>query len=210
MRLYGPKGRRSCWRRRCSWGWSGAIRSPSGGGKAGDGSGESERRNGRGTTSRLRDRTRWLVGGYAVREHERRGKFDVDKARRRIPKPAVGQASARASRRAAGRSESRTGRHCGANRPGARGFHGDTRPVPPFIDAAQGRLIDSRGDLWEERRSGPRRRAFDGARGGADRARGKARRLVLSHVSARYSISAEELVKEAREVFGRRRSQRMG
>src|SRR5207253_9327551 len=29
----------------------------------------------------------------------------------------------------------------------------------------------------------------------------KARRLVLSHVSARYSISAEELVKEAREVF---------
>jgi len=29
----------------------------------------------------------------------------------------------------------------------------------------------------------------------------KARRLVLSHVSARYSISAEELIKEAREVF---------
>src|SRR5438270_909658 len=29
----------------------------------------------------------------------------------------------------------------------------------------------------------------------------KARRLVLSHVSARYSISADELVKEAREVF---------
>ena len=29
----------------------------------------------------------------------------------------------------------------------------------------------------------------------------KAKRLVLSHVSARYSISADELVKEAREVF---------
>ena len=29
----------------------------------------------------------------------------------------------------------------------------------------------------------------------------KARRLVLSHVSARYSISAEELVKEAKPVF---------
>jgi len=29
----------------------------------------------------------------------------------------------------------------------------------------------------------------------------KAKRLVLSHVSARYSISADELVREAREVF---------
>jgi len=29
----------------------------------------------------------------------------------------------------------------------------------------------------------------------------RVKRLVLNHVSARYSISAEELVKEAREVF---------
>ena len=29
----------------------------------------------------------------------------------------------------------------------------------------------------------------------------KAKKLVLSHVSARYSLNADELVKEAREVF---------
>src|SRR2546421_236188 len=71
--------------------------------------------------------------GYALREHERRGRFDVEKAR------------------AGGLPE---------------------------------------GPLWGEL-----------SKGAQIALAARAKRLVLSHVSARYSISAEELVNEARAVF---------
>ena len=104
--------------------------------------------------------------GYALREHERRGRFDVEKAR-------------------------------------AAGIPGDTRPCAAVVDAAQGAdLLIHEATFGEEEKDRAKETGHSTAREAAQVAlAAKARRLVLSHVSARYSISAEELVNEAREVF---------
>ena len=144
--------------------------------------------------------------GYALREHERRGRFDVDKARAAgIPEgPLWGKLSkGETVQLPDGRTVGPEG-IVGANRPGRLVvFTGDTRPCAAVVDAAQGAdLLIHEATFGEEEKDRAKETGHSTAREAAQVAlTAKARRLVLSHVSARYSISAEELVKEARDVF---------
>jgi ribonuclease Z len=144
--------------------------------------------------------------GYALREHERRGRFDVDKARAAgIPEGPLwgkltrGETVGLPDGRTVGPEE-----FVGPKRPGRLVvFTGDTRACASVVDAAQGAdLLIHEATFGEEEKERAKETGHSTAREAAQVAlAAKARRLVLSHVSARYSISADELVKEAREVF---------
>jgi len=144
--------------------------------------------------------------GYALREHERPGRFDPDKARAAgVPE---GQLWGKLQRGETvglpdGRSVTADG-IVGPKRPGrVIVFTGDTRPCAAVVDAAQGAdLLIHEATFGEEEKERAKETGHSTAREAAQVAlAAKVRRLVLSHVSARYSISADELVKEAREVF---------
>ena len=144
--------------------------------------------------------------GYTLREHERRGRFDVEKAQAAgIPEgPLWGKLSkGETVGLADGRTVSPEG-IVGPPRPGRLVvFTGDTRPCAAVVDAAQGAdLLIHEATFGEEEKERAKETGHSTAREPAQVAlAAKAHRLVLSHVSARYSISADELVKEAREVF---------
>lgn len=144
--------------------------------------------------------------GYVLKEHVRRGRFDVEQAKAAgIPEgPLWGKLSKGET------IELPDGRRfpadglVGPARPGRLvAFTGDTRPCDAVVDAAQGAdLLIHEATFGEEERERARDTGHSTAKEAAQIARAaKAKRLVLSHVSARYSISAEELVKEARDVF---------
>jgi ribonuclease Z len=145
--------------------------------------------------------------GYALKEHERRGRFDPHKARAAgIPEgPLWGKlANGEAVELPDGRKLTADG-FVGPKRPGRLVvLTGDTRPCASVVDAAQGAdLLIHEATFGEEEKDRAKETGHSTAREAAQVAlAAKARKLVLSHVSARYSISAEELVKEAREVFG--------
>jgi ribonuclease Z len=144
--------------------------------------------------------------GYVLKEHVRRGRFDVDKAKAAgIPEgPLWGKLSkGETIELADGRRLTPDG-FVGAARPGRLvAFTGDTRPCAATVDAAQGAdLLIHEATFGEEERDRARDTGHATAKEAAQVAlAARAKRLVLSHVSARYSISADELVREAREVF---------
>ena len=144
--------------------------------------------------------------GYVLKEHVRRGRFDVEKAKAvGIPEgPLWGKlAKGETVELADGRQLTADG-FVGAARSGRLVvFTGDTRPCAATVDAAQGAdLLIHEATFGEEERDRARDTGHSTAKEAAQVAlASKAKRLVLSHVSARYSISADELVKEAREVF---------
>jgi ribonuclease Z len=144
--------------------------------------------------------------GYAVQEHERRGRFDPDKARAAgIPEgPLWGQLTkGEAIDLPDGRRLTADG-FVGPKRHGRLVvITGDTRPCASVVDAAQGAdLLIHEATFGDEEKDRAKETGHSTAKEAAQVAlAAKAKRLVLSHVSARYSISAEELVKEAREVF---------
>ncbi|PYP61558.1 MAG: ribonuclease Z, partial [Gemmatimonadetes bacterium] len=80
---------------------------------------------------------------------------------------------------------------------------GDTRPCASVVDAAAGAdLLVHEATFGEEEKDRAKETGHSTAREAAQVAlAAKAKKLVLSHVSARYSLNADELVKEAREVF---------
>jgi len=144
--------------------------------------------------------------GYALREHERRGRFDVEKARAAgIPEgPLWGKLTKGEPITLPNGPTFQPSDFVGPKRPGRLVvFTGDTRPCAAVVDAAQGAdLLIHEATFGEEERDRAKETGHSTAKEAAQVAlAAKARRLVLSHVSARYSISAEELVKEAREVF---------
>jgi ribonuclease Z len=144
--------------------------------------------------------------GYALKEHERPGRFDPDKARAAgVPEGHLWGKLQRGETvdLADGRTVSADG-IVGPKRAGRLVvFTGDTRPCAAVVDAAQGAdLLIHEATFGEEEKERAKETGHSTAREAAQVAlAAKARRLVLSHVSARYSISAEELVKEARDVF---------
>jgi ribonuclease Z len=144
--------------------------------------------------------------GYALQEHERPGRFDPERARAEgVPEgPLWGKLQrGEAVTLEDGRTVSPEG-IVGPKRPGRLVvITGDTRPCAAVVDAAQGAdLLIHEATFGEEEKERAKETGHSTAREAAQVAlAAHARRLVLSHVSARYSMSAEELAKEAREVF---------
>jgi ribonuclease Z len=144
--------------------------------------------------------------GYALKEYERRGRFDAEKAKAAgIPEgPLWGKLSKGEPITLSNGPTFQPAEFVGPKRPGRLVvFTGDTRPCASVVDAAQGAdLLIHEATFGEEEKDRAKETGHSTAREAAQVAlAAKARRLVLSHVSARYSISAEELVKEARDVF---------
>lgn len=128
--------------------------------------------------------------GYALKEHVRPGRFDPDKARAAsVPEGPLwgklqrGEAVALAD----GRTVTPEG-IVGAARPGRLVvFTGDTRPCAAVVDAAQGAdLLIHEATFGEDEKERARETGHSTAREAAQVAlAANARRLVLSHVSAR-------------------------
>jgi len=145
--------------------------------------------------------------GYSLHEHDRRGRFDVDKARELgIPEgPLWGKLHKGEAITLDDGRQVTPDTLVGPARPGRLVvITGDTRPCASVVEAAQGAdLLVHEATFGEEEKERARETNHSTAREAAQVAlAAKARRLVLSHVSARYSMSADELAKEAREVFG--------
>lgn len=144
--------------------------------------------------------------GYILKEHTRRGRFDVEKARALgIPEgPLWGKLTKGEAVQLANGQTVLPSEIIGEARPGRLvGFTGDTRPCAATVDAAQGAdLLIHEATFGDEERDRARDTGHSTAKEAAQVAlAANAKRLVLSHVSARYSISADELAREAREVF---------
>jgi ribonuclease Z len=145
--------------------------------------------------------------GYALVENERYGKFDPDKARALgIPEgPLWGKLQRGESVVLADGRQLTADGVVGVRRPGRKVvLTGDTRPCASVVDAAQGAdLLVHEATFGEEDKARASETNHSTAREAAQVAlAATVRRLVLTHLSARYSISADELVQEAREVFG--------
>jgi len=144
--------------------------------------------------------------GYALREAERKGRFDPEAARAAgVPegpfwgKLQRGETVVLPDGRPVGPAGI-----VGAARPGRLVvISGDTRPCASVVDAAAGAdLLVHEATFGEEEKDRAKETQHSTAKEAAQVAlAARAKRLVLCHVSARYSISAEELVKEAREIF---------
>jgi ribonuclease Z len=80
---------------------------------------------------------------------------------------------------------------------------GDTRPCASVVDAAAGAdLLVHEATFGEEEKERAKETNHSTARDAAQVAlAAKARKLVMNHLSARYSITPEDLVKEAKEIF---------
>ena len=144
--------------------------------------------------------------GYAVKEHERHGRFDPEKARALgIPEGPLWGKLQRGE--TVGLEDGRTVTPegiVGEKRPGRLVvITGDTRPCAAVVDAAKGAdLLVHEATFGEEEKDRAKETGHSTAKEAAQVAfAAGVRKLVLNHVSARYSISADELAKEAREVF---------
>jgi ribonuclease Z len=144
--------------------------------------------------------------GYALVEEERRGRFNPDLARELgIPEGPLwgkihrGQAVTLDDGRIIEASVL-----VGPTRPGRRlVLTGDTRPCDSTVEAARGAdLLVHEATFADEEAARAAETGHSTAReAGTVAARAGARRLILTHFSARYSRDAADLEREAKEVF---------
>ncbi len=151
--------------------------------------------------------------GYGLREHERLGRFDPEKARALgVPEgPLWGQLhrgetvefevgeGSRTTKRSVGPEEL-----VGQPRPGRLVvYSGDTRPCETVVAAAQGAdlLIHEATFGQEEQERAKETDHATALEAGQVALAARAKRLVLTHVSARYSAVPEVLRDEAAQVF---------
>jgi len=144
--------------------------------------------------------------GFALREHERLGRFDPDKARELgIPEgPLWGRIHAGEAVELPNGMQVNPGELVGPSRPGRLVvFSGDTSGCENVVNAAEGAdLLVHEATFGEEEKD----RAKDTSHSTAVEAAqvalaARAKRLVLTHVSARYSANSKALLEEARSVF---------
>src|SRR5205807_5616279 len=145
--------------------------------------------------------------GYALKEHERPGRFDPDKARAAgVPEGHLwGKLQKGETVELADGRKVSAEWIVGPKRPGrVVVFTGDTRPCASVVDAAPGAdLLIHEATFGEEEKERAKDTNHSTALEAAQVAlAAKARRLVLVHLSARYSVAPEELLTEAKTVFG--------
>lgn len=144
--------------------------------------------------------------GYALREAERKGRFDPEAARAAgVPEGPLWGKLQRGEPvdLPDGKRLSADG-IVGPKRPGRLVvITGDTRPCASVIDAATGAdLLVHEATFGDEEKDRAKETQHSTAKEAAQVALAAGvKRLVLCHVSARYSISADELAKEAKEIF---------
>ncbi len=151
------------------------------------------------------DHTRHSVG-FVIAEHQRLGRFDPDKARELgIPEgPLWGQIHAGKPVTLDDGTEITPDRLEGEPRPGRKVvLTGDTKPCKSVVEASEEAdlLIHEAtfGDEEADRADETNHSTAAGA--GKVALAARVRRLVLSHVSARYSRDCEPLLEQARAVF---------
>lgn len=143
--------------------------------------------------------------GYALQEHPRLGRFDVDKARALgIPEgPLFGRLHRGEAVKVGGRivypeevvGDPRRGRLVV--------YTGDTRPAAETVDMARGAdLLIHEATFTEDEADRAHETFHSTARGAASIAReAEVERLILTHVSARHAQDPSPLIEEAREEF---------
>jgi ribonuclease Z len=144
--------------------------------------------------------------GYALAERDRLGRFDPDRARALgVPEgPLWGMLQRGQPVRLDDGSEVTSETIVGPPRPGRKlVYSGDTRPCAATVEAACGAdLLVHEATFTEEERDRARETAHATAREAAEVAKlAGVRRLVLTHLSARYSRDPTQLLEEARAVF---------
>lgn len=144
--------------------------------------------------------------GYALREKVRLGRFNPDRARELgIPEgPLWGQLHKGEPVTLPDGRVITNDDLVGTPRPGRLlVYSGDTRPHAPVIAAARGAdLLIHEATFGDDERARARETGHSTAREAAEVARqAGVRRLALTHISARYSREAPELLAEARSVF---------
>ena len=143
---------------------------------------------------------------WALVEDERRGRFDPERARAiGIPEgPLWGRIHRGEAITLDDGRRVEPGELVGPTRVGRRiVITGDTRPVEATVEAARGAdVLVHESTFGDEEAERARETGHSTAREAAELARAAgARRLILTHVSARYSRDTSELEREARNVF---------
>ena len=145
--------------------------------------------------------------GFALIEHERLGRFNIDRAREMgVPEgPMFGRLHRGETVTVNGRDIT-PAEVVGPARAGRRlVYTGDTRPCRETIEIARGAdVLIHDATFGEEESDRARQTGHSTAREAADVAkRANVSRLLLTHISARYADDPRLLEREAREVFQR-------